>query len=68
MIAKRDEEESAKKQEVLNKAREDIDKFYEDYNDKKQKAIEENRYSYSVCLYKSNAKPGACLESAKTKC
>lgn len=50
MIAKRDEEESAKKQEVLNKAREDIDKFYEDYNDKKQKAIEENRYRYSVCL------------------
>ncbi|CEP13199.1 hypothetical protein [Parasitella parasitica] len=43
LIAKRDEDESNKKQEVLNKAREDIDKFYEDYNDKKQKAIEENR-------------------------
>ncbi|EPB86626.1 hypothetical protein HMPREF1544_06602 [Mucor circinelloides 1006PhL] len=43
VIAKRDEEESAKKEQILNKAREDIDKFYEDYNDKKQKAIEENR-------------------------
>lgn len=44
VIAKRDEEENAKKQEVLTRAREDIDKFYEDYNDKKQKAIEENRF------------------------
>lgn len=44
VIAKRDEEENAKKHEVLNRAREDIDKFYEDYNDKKQKAIEENRF------------------------
>ncbi|KAI8642480.1 clathrin light chain [Parasitella parasitica] len=43
LISKRDEEESHKKQEVFNKAREDIDKFYENYNDKKQKAIEENR-------------------------
>jgi hypothetical protein len=45
VIAQRDEEEAAKKQERLNRAREDIDKFYEDYNDKKQKAIEENRYT-----------------------
>lgn len=43
IIAKRDEEERNKKEEVLNKAREDIDKFYEEYNDHKQKAIEENR-------------------------
>ncbi|KAI8875805.1 hypothetical protein K501DRAFT_338483 [Backusella circina FSU 941] len=43
VIAKRDEEEREKKHAVLNRAREDIDKFYEDYNDKKQRSIEENR-------------------------
>jgi hypothetical protein len=43
IIAERDEQEQEKKNQILLQAREDIDKFYEDYNDKKQKAIEENR-------------------------
>lgn len=43
MIAERDAISEQKKQETINRAREDIDKFYEEYNDKKQKAIEENR-------------------------
>ncbi|KAI7869946.1 clathrin light chain [Spinellus fusiger] len=43
VIAARDEEAEKIKQETIRQAREDIDKFYEDYNDKKQKAIEENR-------------------------
>ncbi|KAI8092300.1 clathrin light chain [Gilbertella persicaria] len=43
IIAQRDAESEAKKEEKIKHAREDIDKFYEDYNDKKQKAIEENR-------------------------
>lgn len=43
ILAERDEEAEKKKQETIKKAHEDIDKFYEDYNEKKQKAIEENR-------------------------
>ncbi|KAI8336506.1 clathrin light chain [Chlamydoabsidia padenii] len=43
MIAQRDEEAENKKQETIQKAREDIDRFYEEYNEKKQKSIEENR-------------------------
>ncbi|GAA5805781.1 clathrin light chain [Helicostylum pulchrum] len=43
VIAERDAISEEKKQETINRAREDIDKFYEEYNDKKQKAIEENR-------------------------
>ncbi|OBZ86101.1 Clathrin light chain [Choanephora cucurbitarum] len=43
IIAQRDAEAEAKKEEKIKHAREEIDKFYEDYNDKKQKAIEENR-------------------------
>ncbi|KAI8372188.1 clathrin light chain [Blakeslea trispora] len=43
IIAQRDAEAEAKKEEKIKNAREEIDKFYEDYNDKKQKAIEENR-------------------------
>lgn len=43
VIAERDAISEQKKQETINRAREDIDKFYEEYNDKKQKAIEENR-------------------------
>ncbi|KAL0073930.1 clathrin light chain [Phycomyces blakesleeanus] len=43
VIAARDEEAENIKQETIQQARADIDKFYEEYNDKKQKAIEENR-------------------------
>ncbi|GAA5816354.1 hypothetical protein MFLAVUS_009882 [Mucor flavus] len=43
VIAERDAISEEKKQETINRAREDIDRFYEEYNDKKQKAIEENR-------------------------
>ncbi|KAI9339730.1 clathrin light chain [Pilaira anomala] len=43
IIAERDAISEQKKQETINRAREEIDKFYEEYNDKKQKAIEENR-------------------------
>lgn len=44
VIAERDAESEKRKQETINQAREDIDKFYEEYNDKKQKAIEEHRF------------------------
>lgn len=43
IIAERDTEEAKRKEDIINQAREDIDKFYEEYNDKKQKSIEENR-------------------------
>lgn len=43
LIAQRDAESEAKKQETIQRAREEIDRFYEEYNEKKQKAIEENR-------------------------
>ncbi|KAI8089511.1 clathrin light chain [Halteromyces radiatus] len=43
LIAQRDQEAENKKQETIQKAREDIDRFYEEYNEKKQKSIEENR-------------------------
>ncbi|KAI7898808.1 clathrin light chain, partial [Cokeromyces recurvatus] len=42
IIAERDAESERKKEETIKQAREDIDKFYEEYNDKKQKSIEEN--------------------------
>ncbi|CEP19656.1 hypothetical protein [Parasitella parasitica] len=43
VIAERDAESARKKEETIKQAREDIDKFYEEYNDRKQKSIEENR-------------------------
>ncbi|KAI8647167.1 clathrin light chain [Parasitella parasitica] len=43
VIAERDAESARKKEEIVKHAREDIDKFYEEYNDRKQKSIEENR-------------------------
>lgn len=43
MIAQRDQQEAEKKAEVINRARQEIDRFYEEYNDRKQRAIEENR-------------------------
>ncbi|CAO3687690.1 unnamed protein product [Umbelopsis vinacea] len=43
LVAERDAESEEKKHEIVQKARQAIDEFYEDYNDKKQKAIELNR-------------------------
>jgi len=43
LIEERDAESQKKTDETKQKAREAIDKFYEDYNEKKQKAIEANR-------------------------
>jgi len=43
LIEERDAESERKTEETRQKAREAIDKFYEDYNEKKQKAIEANR-------------------------
>ncbi|KAG0743556.1 hypothetical protein G6F57_000615 [Rhizopus arrhizus] len=43
IIAERDAASAKKKEDMIKHAREEIDKFYEDYNDKKQRAIEENR-------------------------
>jgi vacuolar-type H+-ATPase subunit H len=48
LIAERDAESEEKKHEIVQKAREAIDQFYEDYNDKKQKAIEQNRYVHML--------------------
>jgi hypothetical protein len=50
VIAKRDQEEQEKKAHVINRARRDIDRFYEEYNDRKQRSIEENRYIKKVIL------------------
>jgi hypothetical protein len=38
-IQRRDEASHKKKEETIGKAREDVDDFYESYNDKKEKAI-----------------------------
>ncbi|KAI7880003.1 hypothetical protein K492DRAFT_147744 [Lichtheimia hyalospora FSU 10163] len=43
LIKQRDDEAEEKKEETIKKAREDIDRFYEEYNEKKQRAIENNR-------------------------
>lgn len=43
LIKQRDDEAEEKKAETIKKAREDIDRFYEEYNEKKQRAIENNR-------------------------
>ncbi|CAO3665868.1 unnamed protein product [Umbelopsis ramanniana] len=43
LIAERDAESEEKKHQIVQKAREAIDEFYEDYNDKRQKAIDLNR-------------------------
>ncbi|KAI8983744.1 clathrin light chain [Pilobolus umbonatus] len=51
-IKERDSHATAAKEEILNKARAEIDQFYEDYNEKKQKAIEENR-EHELQLQKS---------------
>ncbi|KAI8997324.1 clathrin light chain [Pilobolus umbonatus] len=49
-IAKKAEEEKSRKEEIINKAREEIDLFYEEYNDKKQKATEEHREREEVMM------------------
>jgi hypothetical protein len=43
-MAKRDEESKAKRAETVAKAERDIDKFYEEYNAKKERTIRENKY------------------------
>jgi vacuolar-type H+-ATPase subunit H len=48
LVAERDAESEEKKHGIVQKARQAIDEFYEDYNDKKQKAIELNRYSLEM--------------------
>ncbi|PWN53043.1 hypothetical protein IE53DRAFT_384479 [Violaceomyces palustris] len=42
-IAKRDAEAERKKGEAISKAEQDIDKFYADYNSKKEKSISKNK-------------------------
>jgi hypothetical protein len=42
-IAERDEESKAKRAETVAKAERDIDKFYEEYNAKKERQIRENK-------------------------
>ncbi|QRV83821.1 clathrin light chain [Ceratobasidium sp. AG-Ba] len=42
-IAQRDEEAKAKRAETIAKAERDIDKFYEEYNAKKERQIRENK-------------------------
>ncbi|KAG9090761.1 hypothetical protein FRC07_012019, partial [Ceratobasidium sp. 392] len=42
-IAQRDEESKAKRAETIAKAERDIDKFYEEYNAKKERQIRENK-------------------------
>ncbi|KAG8736200.1 hypothetical protein FRC10_009575 [Ceratobasidium sp. 414] len=42
-IAERDEESKAKRAETIAKAERDIDKFYEEYNAKKERQIRENK-------------------------
>ncbi|KAF8747807.1 Ubiquinone biosynthesis monooxygenase COQ6, mitochondrial [Rhizoctonia solani] len=42
-IAQRDEESKRKRQETIARAEKDIDKFYEDYNAKKERTIRENK-------------------------
>ncbi|KAI8070986.1 clathrin light chain [Gongronella butleri] len=43
LLKARDEASEIKREDTIQQARRDIDKFYEDYNDKKQLAIEQNR-------------------------
>lgn len=42
-IAKRNEADKAKRDELANKAEKAIDQFYEDYNKEKEKNIRENK-------------------------
>lgn len=49
-IQKLDEASEARKQETIAKAREDVDGFYESYNDKKERAIRTTRQEASDFL------------------
>jgi hypothetical protein len=43
VVAEKDEKSEAKRQQTINAAHEAIDRFYEDYNQKKAKSIAGNR-------------------------
>lgn len=45
-IQRRDEQSKARKQETLDAAKQNIDDFYDNYNDKKDKAIAQTRCVY----------------------
>ncbi|KAJ2851180.1 Clathrin light chain [Coemansia brasiliensis] len=48
IIQERDRASESKHEEIVNEAREAIDKFYEEYNERKDKAIEENRANQEI--------------------
>ena len=50
IIAERDEAAKRRHEETIKKAREDIDKFYDDYNEKKEKNSKENRANQEIGL------------------
>ncbi|KAK3814060.1 MAG: clathrin light chain-domain-containing protein [Benniella sp.] len=52
IVAERDEKSEAKRQQTINAAHEAIDRFYEDYNQKKAKSIAENRDKETAFLAK----------------
>ncbi|PWN42947.1 hypothetical protein IE81DRAFT_322870 [Ceraceosorus guamensis] len=54
-IAKRDAEAERKKSETISKAEQDIDKFYEEYNAKKEKSIKQNKESEAAFLAQQSA-------------
>ncbi|KAI8090020.1 Sodium/hydrogen exchanger family-domain-containing protein [Halteromyces radiatus] len=43
ILAERDQQAEKKRQEIIQQAHTDIDRFYEEYNEKKQQSIERNR-------------------------
>ncbi|KAF9584888.1 hypothetical protein BGW38_004793 [Lunasporangiospora selenospora] len=52
IVAEKDEHSEAKRQETIGAAHEAIDRFYEDYNQKKTKSIAENRDKEAAFLAK----------------
>ncbi|KAJ2368517.1 Clathrin light chain [Coemansia sp. RSA 2611] len=48
LIDERDQQSETKHQEIIDEARQAIDKFYEEYNERKDRAIEENRASEEI--------------------
>ncbi|RUS24222.1 clathrin light chain, partial [Jimgerdemannia flammicorona] len=54
VIAERDADSEQRRLETVARAREAIDKFYDEYNEKKQKNIEENRRHESAYLATRN--------------
>lgn len=50
IIAEKDERSEAKRQQTIGAAHEAIDRFYEDYNQKKAKSITENRYATHLVM------------------